>query len=236
MVWEAVNALITSDIIIVSPRTAFARLFSLAQTSDFWQTIYTTLGRVLRGFLLAMCAGILIAALSAKYKIFHRLILPAIKTINAAPIASIIILAFIAFHPSNLSVFIAFITVMPISFFNTYKGILNTDPQLLEMANIFNVPTYKKIYYIYFKTVAPYVSSAANVGIGFAWKSGIAAELIGVVSGTIGFNLYAAKIYLKTADLYAWTIAIILLSYLMERVFRFILNTAQNPLGKEKKW
>jgi NitT/TauT family transport system permease protein len=172
----------------------------------------------------ALGAGVVLAAVSARFVVFHWLIQPAINIINAVPIASFTILALMAFHSSNLSIFIAFVTVLPIIFVNTLKGIEKTDPQLLQMADVFRVPTPKKIYFIYFKTVAPYVISAASVGIGFAWKSGIAAELIGVVRGTIGANLHNARIFLNTADLFAWTIAIVLLSYVMERAFRLVFK------------
>ena len=178
----------------------------------------------MQGFLLAFGVGIILAAISAKIKIFYQLILPAINVMNAIPIASFTIIALLAMSSANLPVFIAFVTVLPIIFFNTHKGIQNTDPQLLEMANVFRVPTWKKIYYIYIKSVAPYVVSAASISIGFAWKSGIAAELIGVVRGTIGANLHNARIFLLTADVFAWTIAIVLLSYIMERVFRLVFG------------
>ncbi|MCL2048141.1 MAG: ABC transporter permease subunit [Defluviitaleaceae bacterium] len=213
-----------SDIIIVSPRATLARLFALAKGLDFWQSIGTTLGRVMLGFVLALCAGVLISALCAKLRAFHALISPAINVLNAVPIASFTLLALMAFHPSNLSVFIAFVTVLPIIFYNTLKGIQSTEPKLLEMATLFKVPLHKKIYFIYFKTVRPYVASAASSAIGFAWKSGVAAELIGIVRGTIGANLHTARIFLNTADLFAWTITIILLSYLTERVFRFVFR------------
>lgn len=222
--WETAAFVIASDIIIVSPRVTFARLLSLTQTVEFWQSIATSLGRILRGFLLALGAGVIFAAFSARFRVFHRLVLPAINVINAVPIASFTILALMAFHSSNLSIFVAFVTVLPIVFYNTYKGIESTDEKLLEMANIFRVPSHKKIRYIYLKTVAPFVVSAATTGIGFAWKSGIAAELIGVVRGTIGANLHAARIFLNTADLFAWTIAIVLLSYVMERALRLIFR------------
>ena len=224
--WEIVNALIPSDIIIVSPRATFTRLFALAQTGLFWQSIATSMWRIVRGFLYALTAGVIFATLSARFRVFHHLITPAVKVINAVPIASFTILALMAFHSSNLSIFIAFVTVLPIVYFNTLKGIESTDPRLLEMAQVFRVPAYKKIFFIYTKTVAPHFVSAATTGIGFAWKSGIAAELIGVVSGTIGAHLHTARIFLNTADLFAWTIAIVLLSYLMERVFYFICKFA----------
>lgn len=224
MVWEAANAFIASDIILVSPRVTFARLFELAQTVDFWRSIGTSLGRVLRGFLFALVVGVAFAGLSARFMVFSRLVFPAVNVINAVPIASFTILALMAFHSSNLSIFIAFVTVLPIIFYNTFKGIESTDVKLLEMANVFGVPTHRKIFHIYVKTVVPFVASAATTGVGFAWKSGIAAELIGVVRGTIGANLHTSRIFLNTADLFAWTITIVLLSTLMERAFRLIFK------------
>jgi len=224
LVWEVANALIPSNIIIVSPREAFARLFSLGQTAPFWSAIGISMGRIMYGFFLALCTGILLAAISARFKLVHHLVLPAINTINAIPIASFTVLALVAMQSANLPVFVAFVTVLPIIFYNTHKGIVSTDPLLLEMADVFDVPPWKKVVYIYLKTAAPFVLSAANVGIGFAWKSGIAAELIGVVRGTIGASLHTARIFLQTADLFAWTIAIVLLSYLMEKAFRFIFG------------
>ena len=228
LVWELANFLIDSRIIIVSPRTAFARLFELGQTANFWQSIFTSMSNIMRGFGMALVAGIVIAAISSKVKLFHMLILPAINVMNAIPFASFIILALFALGDANLSVFVPFVMVLPIIFHNTYKGILNTDPHLLEMAQLFHVPYWKKIVYIYLKTVAPYILSAAQVGIGFAWKSGIAAELFGVVRGTIGGNLHSARIYLETADLFAWTITIVILSYTMEKLFLLLFGRVKN--------
>jgi len=224
LVWEIANALIPSNLIIVSPRQAFARLFSLTQTWEFWRSIVTSMRRIMQGFGLALGVGVVVAMLSAKVKIFYMVILPAINVINAVPFASFAVLALFAMGTANLSIFVPFVMVLPIIFHNTYKGIVNTDPQLLEMAKVFRVPYWKKALHIYLKTVAPYILSAAQVGIGFAWKSGIAAELIGQVRGTIGGNLHIARIHLETADLFAWTITIVLLSYTMEKVFLLLFK------------
>ena len=224
VVWEIATVLIGSSIIIASPRATFARLFGLAQTGGFWQAIGATMWRIMYGFGLALVAGIAIAVVSAKFRVFHMLILPAINVMNAVPFASFIVLALFAMGTANISIFVPFVMVLPIIFHNTYKGIVSTDIQLLEMAAVFRVPYWKKAVYIYLKTVAPYILSAAQVGIGFAWKSGIAAELIGQVRGTIGGNLHVARIHLETADLFAWTIAIVLLSYAMEKAFLLIFR------------
>ena len=47
-----------------------------------------------------------------------------------------------------------------------------------------------------------------------AWKAWVAAEVIGLPSGTIGEKLYDAKVYLNTVDLFCWTVLIVLLSVL----------------------
>ena len=224
LVWEGANFLIESNIIIVSPRATFARLGELGRTAEFWGSIGTSLGRISRGFVMALGAGIAIAVAASASRICRRLVQPAINVINAVPIASFTLIALMALSSRQLSVFVAFITVLPIIFYNTRKGIESTDRQLLEMAAVFNVPPWKQVIYIYVKTVAPYVLSAATAGIGFAWKSGIAAELIGVVRGTIGANLHTARIFLQTADLFAWTITIVVLSYAMERAFALVFR------------
>ena len=56
-----------------------------------------------------------------------------------------------------------------------------------------------------------------------AWKSGVAAEVIGVPDFSIGEKLYMAKIYLSTAELFAWTLVIIVVSRVFEWIFLIVL-------------
>ena len=65
-----------------------------------------------------------------------------------------------------------------------------------------------------------------------AWKAGVAAEVIGVVGGSIGEKLYDAKIYFMNADLLSWTIIIIVLSVLLEKLFIFVLRMLFSGLEK----
>jgi NitT/TauT family transport system permease protein len=224
LVWEIIAARVGSTIILVPPRLAFARLFLLAQTGGFWLSIATSMRRIMLGFFLALCSGVLVAVGASVSKIFHRLILPLVNLFNAMPLATFVLLVLFLFGRDNLSLVVPFVMVLPISFHNVYRGIKNTDPALLEMAKVFRVPFWKRVYYIYVKAITPYLLSAASVGIGFAWKSGISAELIGVVPGTIGRELHNARSAIAMVDLYAWTIAIVLLSYGIDRIFRLLFS------------
>lgn len=229
LVWEGASLLIANSIVLVSPRATFATLARLALTAPFWQNISFSLMRILLGFFLALFFGVVLAAFASWSKIFYTLILPAINVMKSVPVASFTLIALMWIARANLSVFIAFVTVLPIVFFNTHKGIETTPPPLLEMANLFRVGRFKKIRHIYLQATLPYILSAAGTGLGFAWKSGIAAELIGGAVGSIGFSLHMARNFLLTADLFAWTITIVLLSYVMEKAFMLLL-------GRVAKW
>ena len=224
VIWHVASVFIANSIIIVSPIAAFVRLFQLATEAAFWQSISFSLVRIMLGFSLAVVLGMVIAALTSISKTLHTLALPPINVIKAIPVASFTILALMWIDSSNLSVFIAFVTVLPIVYFNTHEGIKNTDSKLLEMSKIFAVPKKRVIAHIYIPSVLPYIISAAASGLGFAFKAGVAAELIGLARHTIGFNLHTARIFLQTADLLAWTMAIVLLSYIMEKIFLLCLK------------
>ena len=147
------------------------------------------------------------------------LIEPLVKVVRATPVASIVILTLVWISSRNLSVIISFMMVFPIVYSNVLEGIRNTDHDLLEAAEVYRIRTIKRIRYIYVPSVLPYFSAAVKAALGLAWKSGIAAEVIGLPSGSIGERVYEAKIYLSTPDLFAWTVVIIVLAFIFERVF-----------------
>ena len=92
------------------------------------------------------------------------------------------------------------------------------------MADVFHIPWIRRIRYIIMPQLSPYLISAGRVTAGMAWKAGVAAEVIGVPSGSIGEKLYNAKIYLNTPDLFAWTIVIIVISFVFEKCFLGIVS------------
>lgn len=114
----------------------------------------------------------------------------------------------------------------PILHISTVSGLKSTDPKLLEMAQVFRVPFHKKVFYLYRPALSPYLISACKSALGMAFKSGIAAEVIGVPDFSIGANLYEAKIYLDTASLFAWTLAIILIASCFEKILLRLMTAA----------
>ena len=118
----------------------------------------------------------------------------------------------------------SFVVVFPMIYLNTMAGLEATDPQLLEMAQVFHISSWNRLWQIYRPAMAPYLLSACQVALGMSWKSGIAAEVIGTPEFSIGENLYMAKVFFSTDELFAWTAVVILLSVLFEKGILWILR------------
>ena len=121
--------------------------------------------------------------------------------------------------------------VLPMVWANVSQGIEATDAKLLEVARLFRFSRWKTLWKVYLPSVRPYFVAACTTGMGFAWKSGIAAEVLGTPRGTIGRELYNAKIYLETPDLFAWTAVVVLMSVLIEKGMLALLNRSRRRKG-----
>ena len=232
LIWEIVYLIIGSDIIFASPISTFKRVLELSLTLEFWKTCLFSILRIIVGFLFALIVSIPLAALTARFKLLKDFLSPILKLIKATPVASFIVLA-LFWLKSGVASFIAFLMVVPLVFTNLSEGFSNIDPSLLEVAKIYKFSFIKKVKLIYIPSLMPYFVAASSVGLGFAWKAGVAAEVIGLPDNSLGLEIYNAKIYIETTDLFALTAVIIILSILMEKAFMFFLNILSRKTFKD---
>jgi len=224
-------------LLVASPLETVKTFFVLIKTPEFWKAVGYSFAKIASGFFLALCAGVGCAVLASVSGIVKALLNPVLRLIKAVPVASFIILALFWLSSSkNLSVLISFLMVLPVIYTNVLQGIESTDKELLEMATVFRIPFRKRIRYIYIPAVLPYFVSACSVGLGFCFKSGIAAEIIGLPANSIGERLYEAKLYLLTEELFAWTAVIVLVSVIFEKAVMLLVKALAKGLagyGKE---
>ena len=218
-VWEAAAIIIGEDLFLPSPMAVLMALLRSMSEPGFWGAVSSTLLRIMAGFLLSVAAALAAAVLAWRCQPLRMLIDPLVKIVRATPVASVTILLLVWISSRSLSIAISFLMVFPIIYTNVLSGIEETDRTLLEMASCYRMPAWKRIRYIYVPSAMPYFSSAVSIALGLAWKSGIAAEVIGLPDGSIGERVYEAKIYLATPELFAWTAVVIVLAFLFERFF-----------------
>lgn len=232
VLWEIVALKLNSKILLVSPIEVIRRLCGLAVTREFLSSVMFSAGRILLGFASGLAAGCLLAFAAGKVRFIRALFSPLISAMKSVPVASITILALIWAGSKNLSVIISFLICVPIVCSNMLEGIDNLDPKLKEMSKVFRISMWKRFTGVYLSQLLPYFRSASRLAIGLCWKSGIAAEVIGIPDGSIGERLFESKIYLETADLFAWTLCVILLSWLCEKVFILLVGLLQKRIER----
>lgn len=230
-VWQVASLAIAQDLLLVSPLEVIATLAAQLGTAPFWSAVGYSFLRIVAGFLLALLAAVLLAAAAGASQVVRTLLAPLVLTIRSVPVVSFIILVLIWASSGSLSIVISFLIALPVIYTNVLEGIDQRDGKLLEMAHVFRVPLLRRWRAIDVPAVMPYLQSGSRTAIGLAWKSGIAAEVIGLPQGSIGEQLYQSKIFLSTAELFSWTLAIVLLAFTFEKLFLTALRRAALALG-----
>ncbi len=218
--------IINEKILLVSPLDVIVRLGSIWREDDFFSTVANSFIHILMGFSGGLGLGVLLAIVSGKFRLFEQLLAPYMITVKTVPVASFIIIALIWISSSELSAFISFLMVLPIIYTNVLNGIKNTDTKMLQMADVFELKWAERMLYIWLPQIKPFLISGVSVALGLSWKSGIAAELIGLSDGSIGEALYLSKNYLDTLDTLTWTTILVIISVLFEKGVLFLLNRA----------
>ena len=223
-VWEGLYYLVHQDLLIASPQAVITRGAQLVVTAEFWATAGLSLCRILVGYLTAVAAGVVLAAVTSASKTAYSLFYPIINILRVTPVASFIILALVWISAGAVPSLMAGIIVLPIIWANVSEGIAGTDRSLLEMARLYQFGRFKTFRWIYVPSCIPYFTTACITGLGMAWKAGIAAEVLSVPKLAIGTNIYDAKRYIETVDLFFWTLVVIVLSMLLEKLVRFSVS------------
>ena len=215
-VWEAVSLLVGKELLLPSPLSTFGRLLSLLTKGESWLYAGLTLLRIMSGYVLGVIGGVLLAIFTARSRFAEALLSPLRAIIKASPVTSFILLALLWLTSDMVPLFISLLMTLPIVWTTTAEAILQTDVRLVEMGRVFDLSHWQIVKKIYIPSALPQFLAACTTALGFAWKSGVAAEIIALPKQSIGYRLYESKLRIETVDLFAWTLLIVALSMLLE--------------------
>lgn len=213
-----------NELLLPYPATVLKTLARLVVTASFWRSVGASLLRIFGGLAAGVTVGSLLAAMTGGSRILRWLLAPAIRVVRATPVASFILLILLWTGRDAVPVIVSALMVVPVVWETVAQGIASTDGKLLEMAKAYHFSRWKTIRLIYLPSIKPYFTAALTNAVGLAWKSGSAAEVLCLPKQALGSRIYQAKLYLEIPELFAWTVTVVCLSSLLEKLLALALR------------
>ena len=216
VVWQLASMAVGKELILPGPISVLKSLWSLVRQGSFWTSILMTLLRIMLGYVVGVVLGCLLAMACCASHVLNSLFSPIIRMVRATPVASFIILAMLWMSKGGVPVLMSALIVAPVVWGNLIESYKSRDMDLDEMATAYRLSRWKRFRHIIIPALLPSLMAACLTRLGFAWKSGIAAEVLSQPKLAIGSNIYYSKVYLETPELFAWTASVIALSFALE--------------------
>jgi NitT/TauT family transport system permease protein len=223
-VWFIAALAVGKELILPSPISVAARMLEFFASAAFYETILHSLARVVLGMVTGAIIGLIGGALTAFSPFVRNLFSPVLSVVKSTPIASFIILLFLWLDRDTVACVISALIVLPVVWSNVESGILSTDKALLEMADAYKMTKLAKLRHVYAPSALPYFTASLRSSLGMSWKAGIAAEALILPTISIGKMIFQSKYNLETVDLFAWTVVVIILSVVIEKLMVNILD------------
>lgn len=220
--WYVVALVTGQELLVPTPLKTITVLCSFLSKGSFWIAVLQSTLRIISGFLLGVLMGVLGGVLSVKSPLFEALTSPILRMARAVPVVSFILLAYVWIKTNFIPVFITALMVAPIIWATVAVGIKSIDKSLVEMGKVFRLSKKDLFFKIKFPQVAPAFVSACLTTLGLAWKSGVAAEVLCYPERSLGRLLHNASTYLETAETFALTLVVVVISLALEALIKFI--------------
>jgi NitT/TauT family transport system permease protein len=178
---------------IPTPGDVWDKVREVNRSAKFIMNVGISLRRVLIGFFLAGVVGVFFGILIGRYRIFRALTMPALEVFRPIPAIAWVPMA-IMLWPSN-EVSIVFITFLGAFFpilLNTIHGVEEIDEVLFRAARSLGTRERDLIFSVVIPGALQHIFTGLAVGMGVAWVSLIAAEMI---SGQFGIGYFTWEAY-----------------------------------------
>ncbi|MDR1916829.1 MAG: ABC transporter permease [Synergistaceae bacterium] len=182
-----------SAYLLPGPEVVFRSFFSLVKSGELTGNIMASMSRILKGFCAASVIALASAFLCGVYNPALRQLSPMLEFLRHIPPMATIPMLILWFGIGETSklVIIVMATFFPI-FLNTVQGISQCDRGLLEVAMSFGYTRAQTLRHVVYPSSLPYILTGMRLGLGYSWRSLIAAELVAASSG-LGYMIIDAE-------------------------------------------
>jgi len=174
-----------------------------------WDHTLVTLQEVALGFLAALAAGVIVAALITYSRVLESSIYPIVIASQTVPIIAIapLLLIWVGYGIEPKIIIVALISFYPIAV-NTVDGMKSVDPDMVRMMRTLGASRWQIFSKLQVPTSLPFMFSGIKIGISVSVIAAVISEWVGASEGLGYLITYSQPLFL-TARVFA---AIVLLS------------------------
>lgn len=184
--------------VLPAPLDVAKAAWTLAASGELWAHVKVSAGRALLGLAIGGGLGLLLGLASGSLRWVETLLDSTIQMIRNIPALALIPLVILWFGiDETAKLFLISVSVFFPIYLNTFHGIRNVDPGLIEMARTYGLSGWP----LYRQVILPGALSSILVGLRFSlglmWVILIVAETISAQAG-IGYLTMNAREFLQT--------------------------------------
>jgi NitT/TauT family transport system permease protein len=234
VIWYIVS-LFQDDLFFPSPVATLKGTWEIIENGKLFLFALISLRRVFIGWSIGTLIAIPLGLLIGRIQILRKLIEPFINFFRFVPGLALLTLFLMWFGVGELSkvVLIVYGTVFTVVV-NTIAGVIAVDQDRINSARTLGVSEWKIIYSVIWPSVIPYVFTGARLGLGGAFSSIIAAEMLAAKEG-IGYLIYTSRMYFHTDWIFAGIIVLGLMGYISDKLLRMLGNKLLKKYGVYEK-
>ena len=222
IVWTVLAFFTHSELILPSPVEVLTKIISLWGEKTFWLALYATFLRCILSYVFSFLLAVFFGITFNLFPLFKTFMSFSFAIIKVTPVVSFILIAVFWFKTNTVPYFIATLMILPILTAGFTSAIGSVDSNLLEMAKVYALSKKQIIVSIYFPWILPLLKTPMLTAFSQTWKVVLAAEILCLPSKGIGSTLYEAKMHLETAEVFALTVSVIVLCFILENLFELL--------------
>ncbi|MCZ9351682.1 ABC transporter permease [Streptomyces mutabilis] len=211
-------ALAAAGFKLPTPPEVVSRAGTLIENGTLGEDVVASLTRVLIGFALGTAAAVPVGFLMGWYGAARGLMEPWIQFFRTVPPLAIIPLAVVVMGIDETpKIFVIFLAAFLACVISTFQGVVNVDRTLIDAARVLGAKDAVIFARVVVPASTPFILVGMRVGLGSAWATLVAAELIAAQQG-LGYRMQNAQLYYDLPTIFVGLISIGILGLLMDRI------------------
>ncbi|MCP2638309.1 ABC transporter permease [Microbacterium sp. HD4P20] len=210
-----------SGLQLPTPPEVVQKAVQLWNAGILQEDLLASLARVLSGFLLGSAVAIPVGFLMGWYTVARGLFEPWIQFFRTIPPLALLPLVLVLMGIGEIpKVFVIFLAAFLACVISTYQGVVSVDKTLINAARVLGAKDGTIFARVVVPASTPFILVGMRVGLGSAWATLVAAELLAAQAG-LGHRMQAAQIYYDLATIFVSIVIIGILGLVMDRLLLF---------------